>query len=274
MNDIVYTGRIPACGVFCGGCPNYTRIKKPCRGAEYSDRCERCKTFHLCCKERCITHCFQCHIFPCSKFRSFSKRWLKYGQDFIENQHLLALGTEIFLEKYNRMIHFGTERLILKEIVIKEELKALLTIYEQEENMKYIQSGKYDWTLQELEDRYQAINETGYPKGFGVFAVKLRGENKVIGEAGLFNSFSDPEKMEIGYIIEQAYWNKGYGTEVCRGLINYAFNRLGCTELIARMYDQNVASVRVCEKLGFEHVLTGEAANKKAFREYRKTSVY
>ena len=107
-----------------------------------------------------------------------------------------------------------------------------------------------------------------------MFAVKLRGENKVIGEAGLFNSFSDPKKMEVGYIIDQMYWNKGYGTEVCKGLIDYAFNRLGCTELIARMYDQNTGSVRVCEKLGFELVLTGETENKKVFREYRKTSVY
>lgn len=24
-----YNGRIPACGVFCGGCPAYTREKKP-----------------------------------------------------------------------------------------------------------------------------------------------------------------------------------------------------------------------------------------------------
>ena len=52
MIDIIYNGRVPACGVFCGGCPNYTRIKKPCKGAEYSDKCERCKTFHLCCKEK------------------------------------------------------------------------------------------------------------------------------------------------------------------------------------------------------------------------------
>ena len=29
-----YNGRIPACGVFCGGCPIYTREKSPCKGAE------------------------------------------------------------------------------------------------------------------------------------------------------------------------------------------------------------------------------------------------
>lgn len=86
-----YEGRIPACGVFCGGCPTYTREKNPCKGAELnSSRCEKCKTFHLCCLEKEITHCFQCSSFPCARFKGFTKRWLKYGQNFIENQKLLS----------------------------------------------------------------------------------------------------------------------------------------------------------------------------------------
>ena len=88
-----YNGRIPACGVFCGGCPAYTREKSPCKGAELSNsRCEKCKTFHLCCLGKEITHCFQCSDFPCAKLRRFTKSWLKYGQDFIENQKLLKDG--------------------------------------------------------------------------------------------------------------------------------------------------------------------------------------
>ncbi len=98
-----YYGRIPACGVFCGGCPTYTRDKRPCPGAELNkSRCEKCSTFHLCCVEKEITHCFQCSAFPCNKFKSFSKRWRKYGQDFAENQKLLKQVGEIeFLKIYN-----------------------------------------------------------------------------------------------------------------------------------------------------------------------------
>ena len=52
----IYNGRVPACGVFCGGCPTYTRQKNPCLGAQLnSARCEKCKTFHLCCLEKRIT---------------------------------------------------------------------------------------------------------------------------------------------------------------------------------------------------------------------------
>lgn len=99
-----YAGIVPACGVYCGGCPIYTREKKPCPGAEINfTRCERCKTFHLCCKEKNINHCYECEKFPCSKFRGFAKRWLKYGQNLIDNQYLLQkTGKSEFLEYYNK----------------------------------------------------------------------------------------------------------------------------------------------------------------------------
>ena len=101
-----YNGRVPACGVFCGGCPTYTRDRKPCPGAEINiKRCEGCTTFHLCCKDKGIHHCYQCIDFPCKKFKDFSNRWLKYGQDFIENQKLLKeLGVDNFLKYYNSKI--------------------------------------------------------------------------------------------------------------------------------------------------------------------------
>lgn len=101
-----YQGRIPACGVFCGGCPIYTREKRPRKGAELNCfRCEKCKTFHLCCLGKEITHCFQCSSFPCTKFKGFTKRWLKYGQNFIENQKLLSeIGEVAFLEYYNKKV--------------------------------------------------------------------------------------------------------------------------------------------------------------------------
>lgn len=101
-----YEGRIPACGVFCGGCPVYTREKKSCLGAEINSvRCDNCKSYHLCCKERGISHCYECSAFPCKKFKGFAQRWLKYGQDLIENQKLLSkIKQEKFLIYYNSKV--------------------------------------------------------------------------------------------------------------------------------------------------------------------------
>ena len=44
-----------------------------------------------------------CEAFPCAKFKSFAKRWLKYGQDFVANQKLLKQAGEMeFLKQYNQ----------------------------------------------------------------------------------------------------------------------------------------------------------------------------
>lgn len=101
-----YKGRIPSCGVFCGGCPTYTRDRNPCPGAEINvKRCEGCKTFHLCCVEREISYCYECKEFPCKKFRDFSRRWMKHGQNFVENQKLLKeVGPKKFLKICNSKV--------------------------------------------------------------------------------------------------------------------------------------------------------------------------
>lgn len=103
INLKFYKGRIPACGVFCGGCPVYCREKNPCPGAEINKkRCENCRSYHLCCQNRGIRHCFECTIFPCTRFKRFAKSWLKYGQNLIENQKLLEnLKEKAFLDYYN-----------------------------------------------------------------------------------------------------------------------------------------------------------------------------
>lgn len=102
-----YEGRVPACGCFCGGCPSYLRQKNPCPGADINRaRCEKCRTFHLCCQEKGVTHCHQCEDFPCKKFRNWTRRWEKYGQNFIENQQILkCAGPSGFLEHFNGKVY-------------------------------------------------------------------------------------------------------------------------------------------------------------------------
>lgn len=162
-----------------------------------------------------------------------------------------------------------TKRLIIKKIETEEEFVALLTIYNKADNMKYVQSGKYNWTRKELEDRYGLSGSIENTADRGFFVVRLKEENTVIGEAGIFDTFHSTFKMEIGYIIDAAYWNKGYGTEVCLSLADYMQNKLKCKEIVARMYEENTSSIRICEKAGFRLYGKGKTADQKAFREYR-----
>lgn len=143
------------------------------------------------------------------------------------------------------MILLKTSRLILKTIDEKD-ISALLEIYTKEENMRFISSGKFDWTYNELLEKYTNINKN-YRLGIGIYVVQLKEGGKIIGEAGLFNSFDDLNTLELGYIIDSTWWQKGFGKEICLALMDYAFNKLGSKKLIARMYEDNIVSVRLSE---------------------------
>ena len=58
---------------------------------------------------------------------------------------------------------------------------------------------------------------------------------------------------ELGYWIAEEYQLRGYATEACGILIERAFNDLGIKRIFATFKQENVASKRVLEKLGFRY---------------------
>jgi hypothetical protein len=102
-----YQGIVPSCAVFCGGCPRYTQERNACPGASTAGRCDKCK-YHLCCIDKGIEHCWACEQYPCKDYKTFAKRWTRYGQDFIENQQLLKqVGQDEFIKIWNEKVENG-----------------------------------------------------------------------------------------------------------------------------------------------------------------------
>jgi hypothetical protein len=97
-----YQGPIPACGIYCGACPVYNREKNSCKGALDGCQKRKCKGIYQCCVDRKgLQYCYQCNNFPCSRFKSFSSRWLKYGQDLVQNQNeIKQSGIQYFISNY------------------------------------------------------------------------------------------------------------------------------------------------------------------------------
>lgn len=167
------------------------------------------------------------------------------------------------------MIRFKTKQLIIRD-VRENDFMFLYSIYTQQINMQYISNGKYTWKLEEVKKKYQSINKNPN-KGYGLFIIELKNRSMVIGEAGLFNSFNNPAILELGYIIDSDFWKMGLGTEVCTGLFRYAFEYLSTKKLVARMYAENKASVRLSEKLGMKRVEVNQTETGKIFYKYELT---
>jgi RimJ/RimL family protein N-acetyltransferase len=58
---------------------------------------------------------------------------------------------------------------------------------------------------------------------------------------------------EIGYALREDIWNRGYGTELAKALIETGFATLGMHRVWATVHPQNVASIRVLEKAGMTY---------------------
>lgn len=81
----------------------------------------------------------------------------------------------------------------------------------------------------------------------------------VLNDGSLIGSYratlsEDGMEAEIGYSLSPRYWNRGYGTEAAKRLVNYLANELQVREIFATSRPENLASIHVLEKLGMRQV--------------------
>ncbi len=61
------------------------------------------------------------------------------------------------------------------------------------------------------------------------------------------------DSLSLDYALAEPYANQGYMTEALACVIRHAFDDLGLELISARVFEPNLASRRVLEKLGFTH---------------------
>ena len=59
----------------------------------------------------------------------------------------------------------------------------------------------------------------------------------------------DGDTVELGYVIDPAWHNRGFATEALRAAIAYLFEH-GLTQICAGAFAENPASIRVMQKSG------------------------
>ncbi len=57
-------------------------------------------------------------------------------------------------------------------------------------------------------------------------------------------------EAEVGYIFDPRYGGHGYATEAVTAMVSYSFARLGVRRITAGCFADNLASVRLLEKVG------------------------
>lgn len=86
-------------------------------------------------------------------------------------------------------------------------------------------------------------------RGYGFWAVEERASGEMIGRVGCWRPEGWPG-LEVGWTLRRAFWCRGFATEAARASVEYAFTNLGQTRVISLIAPENVASIRVAERLG------------------------
>ena len=85
--------------------------------------------------------------------------------------------------------------------------------------------------------------------GFGSWAVEEKSSGAWVGRVGLHQPAPWPE-TELGYLIDEPYWRKGYAVEASRAAMQWAKDVLGRTRLVSYIAPENAASIATAKKLG------------------------
>lgn len=80
-----------------------------------------------------------------------------------------------------------------------------------------------------------------------------RATGEKLGWCGL-KWMEEEQEVDLGYRFHRRYWSKGYATESSIACLEYGFGELKLDRIVARAMAENVASVRVLEKLGFRRI--------------------
>ena len=98
-----------------------------------------------------------------------------------------------------------------------------------------------DWWLEMVE-----LNE-GKTGVFRAIVV----DGRIVGSISVERDGNSRGRGEIGYMLNTDYWSRGIATEAVSQICKIAFEKLSVDCIGAKVYESNMASVRVLEKNGF-----------------------
>jgi len=90
----------------------------------------------------------------------------------------------------------------------------------------------------------------GEPGGWVQLSVEERSTGRLVGDVGFSPADGETGVIKVGYTIAPAEQGRGYATEAMRALVRYLFDELGATIVRAYASAENLASIRVAEKVG------------------------
>lgn len=146
-----------------------------------------------------------------------------------------------------------TRRLLIRES-IPEDFDALYDIYQAPGFCRHMpgmtgeREGEREYFQSYIRNRYPFYE-------YGYWTVLEAESGQVVGRAGLEERESQKGNiLEVGYAIGAPWQNRGYATEAMGQVLHYARVELEAEEVFAFIKPDNLASVKVAQKLGMVRI--------------------
>jgi len=141
-----------------------------------------------------------------------------------------------------------THRLLLRKVTIKDA-PFFLELLNDPSWIQFIG----DRNVNTIEDAEKIISNkylASYAEnGFGSYLVIEKSTQKSIGLCGLYKRV-DLQYPDIGFAFLSDCQGKGYGFESAKTILEDALNELSFEKILAFTLEDNVASIKLLEKLG------------------------
>lgn len=142
------------------------------------------------------------------------------------------------------------DRVCLRWLTVND-VNSLFSIFSAPEVMRYWSSlplDNIDAAGKLLEDIHSGFQK----RVLFQWGVARCEDDRIIGTCTLYHIDTNNRRAEIGYALGSEYWGNGYMREALTLLINFCFSNLNLNRLEADVDPQNISSIKVLERLGFQ----------------------
>ena len=116
-------------------------------------------------------------------------------------------------------------------------------------------------TREETANFMARIEQEFERRGFGLWAIEVRGTAPFIGFVGLHEAvFEAPftPAVEVGWRLARQFWGNGYATEAARTAVAFGFDQVGLQEIVSFTNVGNTRSQRVMRRIGMRRDSSGD----------------
>lgn len=115
---------------------------------------------------------------------------------------------------------------------------------------KTLDSKESDAFIDRIQEHFEST-------GYGLWAVELKDTKEFIGFIGFLTATFEADFtpcVEIGWRLDNKYWNKGYATEGAKACLKYGFNELNLDDVYSFTTEINKPSQNVMKKIGLKKI--------------------